>query len=895
MSLIPGMRLGPYEIRAPLGSGGMGKVFRASDVRLDREVAVKVLPDDVAGDQKALARFEAEAKAVAALSHPNILTLYDVGAESGVRFVVTELLEGQTLRLLLSGGALAPKRALDVASSIARGLSAAHEKGIVHRDLKPENVFVTKDGHVKILDFGLARRTPGRSSGADTKSPTAHLLSESGTVAGTVAYMSPEQARGLTVDHRSDQFALGILLYECLSGVRPFSGETAADTMASIIRDDPVPLAERAPNVADPICWIVGRLLSKDPAGRYQSTLDLVQDLAACREHLSESSTKRNPLRSRIPRRRFVSIAVATAVLLAGSALAVWILRGRAPPMPASRRLEPKRVVVSVFENQTGDPSLSPLGRIASDWITEGLSRLSQVEVVPSTTAHGKSLEFSRLAGSQARQPPQGRQPQLARDLAQWLSEETGAALVVSGSYQLQGDELRVLVRVTNAATGRFTALEPATGPRNTPMTAVEAVRRRVLGVVALQLGERSAGVAGWDTETSQPTYEAYQEYLSGLELRDSFDPAAAARMNRALELDPSFTAPRLALLLFAVNGRDWPGAAGHLAILEGQRSRLGPLERKWLAVYKALVGGRNQEALTAAREAANRTPHDAVANFWLAYVAVLANHPRQTVSALTAPVDWSGYENNKGIRGSVYYANQAEALHLLGEHERELAVTRKGMATRPASMHLRIVEVQALAAMGRLSEVDRVVGEALGLAPAPFSHSQVMVLGALELRAHGHHDAARKLASRLVDWLNAQPPENAKRHGVGAALSRALLLAERWEEVKPHFDALVKEDPSHVLVLGTVGVLAARRGEKSEARRVSETLRLLERPHLHGEQTLARAKIAAQLGEKDRAVELLRDAFAEGVWWEQSLHADLDLEPLRGYPPYEELIRPKG
>ncbi len=222
MTLAPGFRLGHYEILAPLGAGGMGEVYRARDTSLDREVAVKVLPERVAASPDALARFEREAKAVAALSHPNILAIHELGRQEGTAYAVTELLEGETLRQRLASGALPQRKAVEQAIQVASGLAAAHAKGIVHRDLKPENLFVTRDGRVKILDFGLATWEPAVDEKA-TSSPTIGRLTDPGTILGTVGYMSPEQVRGAPVDARGDIFALGAVLYEMLSGRRASS------------------------------------------------------------------------------------------------------------------------------------------------------------------------------------------------------------------------------------------------------------------------------------------------------------------------------------------------------------------------------------------------------------------------------------------------------------------------------------------------------------------------------------------------------------------------------------------------------------------------------------------------------------------------------------------------
>jgi eukaryotic-like serine/threonine-protein kinase len=279
--LDPGLHLGPYEILAPLGAGGMGEVYRTRDTRLDRDVAVKILPADVGLDPERRRRFEGEAQALAALSHPNVLAIYDIGSEKGVLFLVSELLEGETLRERLSRGPLPWRRAAEIGSLVAAGLAAAHGRGIVHRDLKPENLFLTAEGQLKILDFGLARETRSEAGRPETTAPTLAFQTSPGTVVGTVGYMSPEQIRGAAVDARSDIFSLGCVLYEMLAGTRPFRAATAAETMAAILKETPPAIAGAGTAAPPELEHIVAHCLEKDPDERFQSVRDLAFDLRA--------------------------------------------------------------------------------------------------------------------------------------------------------------------------------------------------------------------------------------------------------------------------------------------------------------------------------------------------------------------------------------------------------------------------------------------------------------------------------------------------------------------------------------------------------------------------------------------------------------------------------------
>ncbi len=336
MTLAAGTRLGPYEILSPLGAGGMGEVYRARDTRLSREAAVKILPAAFASDVERLRRFEKEARSASALSHQNIVTVYDVGDADGVSWIAMELVGGQTLRKLLADGALPFKKLLAVAAQIADGLAKAHETGIAHRDLKPENVMVTKDGTVKILDFGLAKLVePSLGAGELTQTPTVSFETEEGVVLGTVVYMSPEQALGRKVDFRSDQFSFGSMLYEMATGKRAFPRSSAPETLSAIIRDEPEPLASAAAGLPLPLRWIVERCLAKDPEDRYAATKDLARDLGRLRDGASDllTSAGTRPAAGS-GRRTGRMLALAAVALAAGAALAFAVLR-KAPAVPA--------------------------------------------------------------------------------------------------------------------------------------------------------------------------------------------------------------------------------------------------------------------------------------------------------------------------------------------------------------------------------------------------------------------------------------------------------------------------------------------------------------------------------------------------------------------------------
>jgi eukaryotic-like serine/threonine-protein kinase len=530
MTLTSGTRLGPYEILAPIGAGGMGEVYRARHGKLDRDVAVKVLPAHLTSNPDALARFEREAKAVAALSHPNILSIFDFGTHDGVSYAVTELLEGETLRGKLDGSTVTQKQAVDWALQISRGLSAAHGKGVVHRDLKPDNVFVTNDGHIKILDFGLAKRldsAPAEQTSAPTGTGGGHT--EPGTVMGTVGYMSPEQVRGLPVDHRSDLFSFGAILYELLSGKKAFKRDTASDTMAAIMRDDPPELTQSGRNVSPALDHIVRHCLEKDRENRFQTAKDVTFAL-------SEASSPTTAVTSGayvVPPRRGPGKAIwfiaAFATVFAVAALLMW---RRPTPAASDASAKPgvRRVAVLPFEN-LGAPEDDYFADGIADAIRGKLTSLPGLEVI----ARGSSTPYKKTTKTPQEIAKELSANYLLTATVRWQKAGTGNRVQVSPE----------LVEIRSDAPPASRWQEPF----DAALTDVFQVQSDIATRVAKELGVAlGAGEQKGLAEKPTQNLPAYEAYLRGEEASRSLsvtDPPtvrkALAFYEQAVALDPNF------------------------------------------------------------------------------------------------------------------------------------------------------------------------------------------------------------------------------------------------------------------------------------------------------------------------------------------------------------------
>lgn len=947
MPFGPDQMLSKYRLLEKLGQGGMGVVWRALDTELDREVALKLLPAAMSADTERLKRFEREARAVAALNHPNIVTLYSVEETDGRRFLTMELVDGTPLDRCIEPSGQPLAELLELALPLCNALAEAHGHGITHRDLKPSNLMLSKSGLLKVLDFGLAKvHDDTQVLGADvaTQVPETQLTRD-GLVLGTPYYMSPEQAEARAVDHRSDLFSLGVILYQLATGRVPFEGTSHAAVFSAILRDQPAPPSRHNHALPREFDRVVMRCLEKDPAQRYQSAQEVHDDLDRLRI-VSETGSGLAVRLAHPARRRSLWLVTILALVLAAVGINAFRRSGArdrdagAAPVTAS-------VAVLPFVNLSADASDAYISDGMTEELIHALLKLDGLRVPARTSVfalRGKGLSVQEV----------GRRLDVGN--------------VLEGSVRRNGDRLRVTAQLVNTGDG-FSIWSRSFDRQVEDLFEIQAeiataiasnLQVALIGKVRQRLAERPTDdLAAYSfdlqgryymnqrTEASlhkaiemfgkaieaDPGYARAHAGLSdgysllpgqsdvpyaevadrarqaanrAIELDDSlaaahvslattlwlFDhlPAEAEReYRRAIELDPKHTIAHhwLASLLLDQLGR--PEEALVELRLARQLDPLSPNIRVNIALA-LLQQGQTDAAIDELNDLLTFTPDfvNALTSLAEAYVARREFEP--AIAALVRVRDLGEFS-------LVDADSLGRILHLQGRHDEELREATTARTERPASAGALALVARALIAQDRPSEVLLLVSELLGSEDIPAAGEALREIAA-ELLIHGHEPAARQVLHQAIAWYRDRMARDpAAEETLRLELPVLLMLDERWDQAAALYMAAAVKDQRGARQLfrwehlGYSGCLAARNGDPEAAQASLQQLEALRRPELAGAATYWQAVVTACMDDAPQSVALLRSAFAQGFPDPWVVHQNPLLRPLWPYPPYRQLL----
>jgi serine/threonine protein kinase/Tfp pilus assembly protein PilF len=881
-----GQSIGHYQIESLLGVGGMGQVYLARDERLGRKVALKLLPEHLTADEAQLSRFKAEARSASALNHPNILTVYEIGAEGNRHFIATEFIGGITLRASLTRGRMNLHDALEIAVQVASALAAAHETGVVHRDMKPENIMLRPDGYVKVLDFGIAKLTEQRPvPDLDEVGTTAVLQTRPGLVLGTARYMSPEQTRGQKVDARSDIWSLGVVIYEMIAGIPPFHGETPSDCIASILTTEPRSLSAVVPGIPLDLESIVQKALCKDRDERYQTINQMLADLRNLAAELeAESSSPHSEVRaesivSKIKRHKR-GMLLTLAAILAAAAFAYSFFFVTPAPLPNE-----KSIAVLPFENRSEDKSNAYFTDGVQDEILTRLSKIGDLKVISRTST------------------------QRYKNTSQKLSEvanQLGVANLLEGSVQKTNDQVRINVQLIRAANDSHLWAETF----DRKLTDVFSVESEVAKAIADQLrahltGREEQAIAARPTDNPK----AYDAYLRGLAytLKTGNSPGnslgAQKYLREAVRLDPKFALA-------------W-------ALLSNTESR-GYLTQN-LQPTVAL----REEARQAAETALTLQPNlgEAVhAKGYYHYACLKDYDTAERYFEQARPL----LPNNSRIPESLAYVERRR-----GQWDRSEAYFKEAERLDPRNAYMLGQRAESYLALRRFPEALRKLDQILNITPDDVDTLAIKAnvaqaegdlprAAALLAPLHPNADHPTALETQVYQAILERRPAPAisrvkeilatPNPALGGELRFFLGWAqevggehaaaqESWRQARNELEPFLKEQPDNYLLIGDMALTSMALGDKAAALALAQkatAARPLEKDAIDGSYALELlARVLAQAGEPDRAITAIQKllsipssgSFAVGIPLTPAvLRLDPMFDPLRNDPRFQKL-----
>ncbi len=826
--MIVGSHIGRFEVLGELGAGGMGRLYRARDPGLGRVIAIKLLAERLDQSPEHNLRFAQEARAASALNHPNIVTIHEVGEHEGFPYIAMELVLGRSLAVRIEERFPSLRGLVSIAAQIAHGLAAAHEKGIVHRDLKPDNVMITPEGLVKILDFGLAKRTSSTASTLSRSQAAADALpaTEEGRLLGTVAYMSPEQARGLPLDFRSDQFAFGVILFEMLAGRRPFAGATTLDTLAAILHAEPAGMADVETQLPAPLTWIVRRCLAKDPAARYAATRDLAQELDTIRDRMTDAGSLVGsgaiPAQGKRRLRRAALIAgIAGIVGIVGLLVAAGLRQARnlddaaaarsaRTPATAATAASVRRIAVLPFRDLSGTATGARIGEGFAETVSVRLAAASGLAVLPAAALDTSPGALGDPAGSGS---------------SQEVTRRTGVEAVLRGTLQFQGPTVRATFSILDAD-GRQISAGQAEGPAAQLLSLQDEIAALAAAALGATVTNLVASAARPEPRFAEDRYLEALGHLRRYENEASVD--AAIRILEVLGDSPQVAAAsaRAFLAKFELTQqREWAEkaiAASALATAAGAEETgahetLGRVE---------LLVGRPLEAARELERAVASQPNSVEARFALAAALDQLGRATEAETAYRRAVElqpgWWGTHSHLGVfllvQGRVEESlpSLREAIRLspdntraignlgiayqqLGRYEEAIAEYRRSIAIRPTAVPLSNLGTCEFV-LGRYREAAETFQRAVALQKD--SASLWLNLGDALRWAGGRTTEARSAYQRAIDLLEADldvtPGDADRQMNLALAYSRT----GRREPARRHADRALELAPANAYIL---------------------------------------------------------------------------------------------